>query len=122
MKIYVAGPWKRREECKEAARKLQAAGHVLTSRWLWEHGDSTDPARRCMEAQHDLEDVLASDVLVLMNLEMSEGKSVEQGYALAHEIPIIGVGVPGSNIFHHLPAYLWVETVEDALIPLNIYF
>ena len=121
MRIYLAGPWKHREAAREAARKLQVAGHTITSRWLWEHGDTTNPVILRREAQHDLDDILESDVMVLLNIELSEGKAFEQGFAKAHEIPVIGVG-PISHIFGHLHSYLWVETIEDALIPLNIYF
>src|ERR1700681_2522273 len=50
-----------------------------------------------------------------LNLESSEGKAVEQGIALGAGIPIVGVGVPGSNVFQHLPEYTWVADL-DALV------
>jgi hypothetical protein len=96
------------------------------SRWLRIHDDDTkDPWARRREAQADWADVLDSDVLLLLNLEKSEGKAVEQGIALQAGIPIIAVGDTYSNVFQHLENledphrkgghYTWVPTLSKAM-------
>lgn len=114
MRIYVAAPWKHRDIARIAAHTLHEAGHTVIARWLGFQGDSTDPQVLCAEALHDWIDLHQSDCMVLLNLEKSEGKAVEQGLALAWDIPIVAVGLP-SNVFHYLPQYRWVPTLTDAL-------
>jgi nucleoside 2-deoxyribosyltransferase len=65
------------------------------------------------QAYQDIADVRRADVLVVLNLQKSEGKAVETGIAIAAGIPVISVG-PRSNIFQALGAE--VATVEDALL------
>lgn len=106
MKIYLAGPWVRRPEVREIAKQLEAAGHTITSRWLYEHhGDPNDSAGLTssdayirLQANEDIADVKNSDAFVILNLEKSEGKAVELGVALALRIPVYSVG-PRFNIF-----------------------
>ena len=118
MRVYVAAPWVRREEARESAQRILAAGHTIVSRWLREHGDSTDPRVLAHEAQVDYEDVVDSDVLVLINLEKSEGKSVETGIAIGAGLPVIVVG-ERSNIFHYLDrgefGMIVVPTLDEAI-------
>lgn len=118
MIVYVAAPWAHRIEACAAADQLTAAGHVVTSRWLRGHADTTDPARLRQEAENDWDDVNACQILVLLNMEKSEGKAVEQGIALANNKRIIAVGEP-SNVFHHLFQYEWVPTLQDAIKSLS---
>jgi hypothetical protein len=77
-------PWKHRQAACAAADQIAAAGHIITSRWLRGHDDTTDPVRLRQEAEHDWDDVHIADVAVLLNIEPSEGKAVEQGIALAN--------------------------------------
>lgn len=118
MKIYVAAPWVRKAEARQAAEALLAQGHEITSRWKWLHGESEDQAVLAQEAQNDIDDIHEADALVLLNLEKSEGKAVETGYALASYKPVIVLG-GRSNIFHHLPRVLHVSTMDQLFASLK---
>lgn len=67
------------------------------------------------QAREDIADVRRADVLVVLNLQKSEGKAVETGIAIAAGIPIVSVG-DRSNIFQSLGYE--VDTVDDALVVL----
>lgn len=114
MNLYVAAPWKHRAAARVAANTLHRAGHLIIARWLGFIGDTTDPQELCVEALNDWTDLSRCDTMVLLNLELSEGKAVEQGLALAWGIPIVGVGQP-SCVFHYLPSYIWVTTLKGAI-------
>lgn len=114
MNIYVAAPWKHRERARVAAETLHQAGHLIIARWLAIESDTSDPQQLCEEAIEDWTDLSRCELMVLLNIEQSEGKAVEQGLALAWGIPIIGIGQP-SNVFHYLPQYTWVPTLHAAI-------
>ena len=121
--IYVAAPWKRKDEAREAKCILEKEGFIVTSRWIDLHGDvdKMDPSTRAyIEEQsiHDVEDVYDADVLVLLNLEKSEGKACETGMALAEGIPVILVG-ERTNIFHWLPVIVQVDNLQGAISQLK---
>lgn len=116
MLIYVAAPWVRRADARHVTRQLQQAGHLVTSHWVHLTDEATDPDTSRAEALKDLSDLERADALVCLNLEVSEGKAVETGVALALGRPVYLVGAP-SNIFHHLPQVRVVESV-DALLPV----
>lgn len=115
MKVYIAAPWTQRLAAKNAAVKFLGAGHIITHRWWnFEAGDE-DHARLRDLALMDLEGVQKADCLVVLNLEKSEGKAVEQGVALERGIPICLVG-SRTNIFHHLDTdYAMFDTVEEVI-------
>lgn len=113
--IYLAGPWKRREEVRKTRDVLVKAGFNITSRWLDAPDlDQTNADSMVQEAKHDLEDILDADIMIVDNLEVSEGKSVEQGIALILDIPIIVIG-KRSNVFQYMPQVTNVATVDEAL-------
>jgi nucleoside 2-deoxyribosyltransferase len=120
VKIYIAGPWARREEVKAAAEQLKTAGHEITSRWLYAHaGPPNDPAGLSHsdahirnEALDDVADVLSADAFIILNLEKSEGKAFEMGVAYMASKPIICVG-QRFNIFCTFGRT--VDTIEDAI-------
>jgi nucleoside 2-deoxyribosyltransferase len=114
-KVYLAAPWTHRPDARAAAAVLERAGHTITERW-WdcESLPATD-ADLGRYAQADMDGVLAADVLVLLNLAKSEGKAVEQGIALQRGIPIIAIGADRTNVFQHLPAYRWVNSLREAI-------
>lgn len=112
MKVYIAGPWADRELVKVISQGFDDRGVEITHRWWDFEGDYSEVEKMAEYARLDLEGVRAADVLVLINTRKSEGKAVEQGLALAWGKPIIGVGEKGAeskNVFHHLPAYTWVD-------------
>ena len=122
MKVYVAGPWMRKAEVIAFAKQLRKVGHEVTSRWFDHVGDPNDPTGATVpleeiqfQARQDLEDVRRADVLIVLNLEKSEGKAAETGYAIAFGIPIISVG-KRSNIFQALGREL--DTTEEAIAAL----
>lgn len=110
MKVYLAAPWKNRPEAQAAAAYLESKGHIITKRW-WEHADvrdindpnQTDEDRQelVQQAVEDVEGVANCDVFILLNIQYSEGKTVETGLALAYGKPIIVVG-KNTNLFHYL--------------------
>ena len=119
MIIYLAAPYARKSDAIAAREAFRAAGITVNSRWLdfeLPPGVTTSSHETLRtEAEHDVEDILACDVLVVLNLEKSEGKAWEQGLAYGLHIPIVAVGKPEHCVFHHLDYYEWVSTVEAAI-------
>lgn len=119
MKIYIAAPWKHKEEARNVAAFLEDQGHVIVSRWLTQHEDTTDPQKLQDEAIHDLEDVQACQVFILLNLCASEGKATELGMAYILNKPIILVGPKTGNIFYNLPGIYALTDIEDLTATLQ---
>lgn len=111
--IYLAAPWTHRFDARKARTELQRAGHTVPCRWL-EVADGADPV---LEAQHDVQDLRAAEVLVVLNLAKSEGKACETGMALMLGIPVVSV-YEGANIFLKLPHVHQVNTLAEALVML----
>lgn len=116
--IYVAAPWKNRDQARDAAQALLRDGHRITSRWLSDGHDLVDIQWRspqCVrEARMDLADVRdASTVLVLTTSEpIGVGHHVEFGYALATGKVVVVAG-PLRSVFHPL-ANFWYPTWAEA--------
>lgn len=120
-RIYVATSWNNKEEANAAAEQLRAAGYIVDCRWLSVHDDVPvdDPRRPEFlkeQALNDLEDILNSDVFILLNQfqkrgEETSGKAVEMGFAFATQRPVIMIGEP-TNVFHYLdfPQFPDLET------------
>lgn len=122
MKLYIAAPWVHRNDAREVAKLLEAEGHVITHKWWDVEGEYDDHEKTTECAFDDYEGVYNADRLVLLDTQKSEGKAVEQGLALGFGIPIIAIGRRGEhsqNVFHHLPNYTWVETLNEAIIKLE---
>lgn len=133
MKIYIAAPWKDRELAKATAAQLEGIGHSITHKWWKQEADNENEhmksyldvyshefLKEC--ALDDRMGVFNADAMLLLDTQKSEGKAVEQGLAIAYNIPIIAVGRLGSqsmNVFHHLDNYQWVETIDDAIEKLE---
>jgi nucleoside 2-deoxyribosyltransferase len=122
VRIYVAGPWVDREQVIPIAKQLENIGHVITHEWWKYDGESQNnepPSFLAQCAQADVDGVKTADVVIVYNSSKSEGKSVEQGIAIANNKPIVcitpGDIKPSSNIFHYLPNYQHVKSVEAAL-------
>jgi len=123
MKIYIAARFERQIEARNYAVLLEAAGHIITSRWLY----VSNAADLAVEAAHDLEDVDAADALIFLS-ESPEtawrrgSRCVEYGYALARgkRLRIIG---PRENIFHWLlpdaAFFLSIDALVEALNDLR---
>lgn len=123
MIIYLAAPWKYRAQAKVRASQLRDHGHQIVSRWHDEWAEKPDAAydhpEQQTEAEKDVMDVKAAEVVLVLNLEKSEGKAVEQGIALARGIPIVVVG-ERTNVFHHLRQVRMVSDFDEALRWLDL--
>lgn len=115
--IYIAAPWKRKKEAAEAREALVAAGFVVTSRWI----DVPDGASDLEEqAENDLLDLLRADILVYLNLQKSEGKATELGFAMCAGHSIYVVGGKQNNVFLNLSKRLThVKSVEEVIAKLT---
>jgi nucleoside 2-deoxyribosyltransferase len=110
--IYLAASFTRRDEIAEYAQQLRDLGFAVTSRWLTDENKPffqgemlVEVARTC--AQHDVEDVLASDTVIAFTDDPKQprgggGRHVELGIALATHKRIAIVG-PREHVFHCLP-------------------
>ena len=118
--IYLAAPWKRREDARIARDKIVAAGFTVNGEWLdvdvptGADGYTSPPDIMRREAIRDIKNVLNSQVVIVLNLQKSEGKAVETGIALATGKGIIIVGTERLNVFQYLDIPM-VETVEQAI-------
>ena len=83
-----------KDEIRERAKQLCAAGHGVTSGWLHERKDPQtdlyDVSKRFSRdhAVNDIADIVAADALALFTVEPTQktkrgGRHVEFGYALA---------------------------------------
>lgn len=120
-KIYLAAPWIDKDKMEEIALRFEAIDCVITHRW-WnvENLEEVERTPKLMkqQARWDVDGVENADAVVLINSAKSEGKAVEQGIAIAKNIPIIAVGKRGEhskNVFHYLPIYHWVKNIDEAL-------
>lgn len=124
--IYVAAPWINKAEALEAQKKFEAAGHVVTSKWITKHTDVDDPEdprhydELRKQANEDIDDICRADVFVILNLAKSEGKASELGFAIAKnlefgDIDIYLVGEPSINIFYHLSEVKKCKSVEEVI-------
>jgi len=143
MRIYLAARYGRRQELLGCRVQLDAIGHQVTSRWLWEeHGlpPGAPPEAGLKFARDDWEDVLRSECLIAFTEEPGKptggrsrgGRHVEFGLGLAlkHAREVdrfdnLHPGVPGpdrlivvgwrENVFHYLPAVEFYESWPEAL-------
>jgi nucleoside 2-deoxyribosyltransferase len=119
VKIYIAAPYVRLEEARLVADALRNAGHQVTSRWLVGAESMNNT-----EAQKDLDDVDACDVLLALNPvhyhREGGGRHAELGYALARNKRVILCG-SRSIIFHYLDRVELVADISDltALLPVE---
>lgn len=102
MTVYLAAPWARKPSAIMAKRFLQFYGIDVVSTWT-EQADTDDPVEMRRNAMSDRDELYRADVLVLLNLQKSDGKATEMGMALGLEKPVIVVGGREGNIFYWLP-------------------
>jgi len=126
--IYLAAPSKFHEEAKKVRDHFVANGIDVNSRWLELNEVRYDktPEEMEREAIEDLEDICASDGMVVLHYAPSEGKSFEQGFflgisgALQKNNKMIVI-LPedygfSENVFHSVKdIYNKVSTVEEAI-------
>lgn len=93
-------------------QRLEAAGHVITSRWLKAPDEMSDAF-----AREDLADVARADLLLAYHPggwhdKGTGGRHVEFGYALALGKQVVLLG-KRTNIFHHLACVRVIDRLED---------
>lgn len=135
MRVYLASRYSRRQEMNIYADQLREYGYIIDVRWLVDNHQAPDDTLEINEtvdtsnniaavfAQDDVEDLMASDIVISFSEEPRSthsrgGRHVEFGMALALNKQIIVVG-PRENIFHTLPGIKHYETWDEALNSLK---
>ena len=131
MRIYLASRYSRRREMLERGAELEAAGHVVTSRWIaGDHqiADDLPDQERCAKqarnAQEDFDDLVESDVIISFTEAPGSpysrgGRHVELGIAIACGKRAVVVG-HRENLFHYLPAVEFFPDWESARAALDL--
>jgi hypothetical protein len=134
MRIYLAARYSRNPEMREYRDRFHAAGHLVTSRWIDQHGgdlaesimpeklnEDSDWCSRFAEA--DLEDLISADVVISFTGKGGGGKGgrhVKFGFALAHHGTTLIVG-PRENVFHCLPKVAQFDGFEECMAWLETW-
>lgn len=123
MKLYLAGPYRCKDEINVRAAELRTLGFTITSRWLEEtHAPNVQLHEVTEEdkktyALHDVQDIRTADVLVFFTdptkTIVRGGRHVEFGIAIERLMPIVVIG-EHENVFHYLPSIKHVENWEQA--------
>ncbi len=117
MTVYIAAPFKRKEEARRAREILESLGIGCTSRWLDTHLSDYDspPDVLQREALEDFHDVHRAEGLVLLDGFPGEGRGmfVELGYALAKGKPIWVLEGVQNCIFYHHPRVRRIESLSE---------
>ena len=109
--IYLAARYDRREEMIPYTKQLEAEGHEVTSRWIFEGEHETYGQLWRTKAEIDLRDIDRSEVIVLFTEDpetfwVRGSRHFELGYAFGIGLMCITVG-PRENIFH------WLDLVDN---------
>ncbi len=124
MRIYLASRYSRFRELQDYRTQLEAAGHMVTSRWI-NGGHQIDDAglvsrdvQSVRFAREDYEDILEADCVVSFtepprSSNSRGGRHVEHGIALALGKRVVIVG-HRENVFHCLPEVEFFTTWEEA--------
>jgi len=115
---YLAAPFTHRDEARQVRELIQThLGWACTSSWIDNHlsaFDALDPVVASNEAYSDIDDIIAAECMVFLNLAPSEGKMFELGFAVASDMPIYFIGEP-THIFHHLDGLERFNQIEDLI-------
>jgi hypothetical protein len=122
MTVYLAALPGRQNEMLRISRRLERAGHKVTSRWI--HGRCVG-ATGADNAMYDLADVVVADCFVLFTQSARSripaagtGRHVGLGYALHARKRIVVVG-PRENIFCRLDAVERAPNIKSLLALLG---
>jgi nucleoside 2-deoxyribosyltransferase len=120
LKIYLAARYERRLELLPIHRKLDDAGHDITSTWISGEHDNTAPAEA---ARVDLNDIDLADAIILLSENGRDshsrgGRHFECGYAYAQGKQIIILG-QREGVFHYLSEVMVFDTVEEIIEALK---
>jgi nucleoside 2-deoxyribosyltransferase len=124
MKVFVAAKWEEKAAARAMMAEVTAEGHTITHDWTQADPDQIHPdnmadfLRQC--AMDDADGVLMCDVLVLLAHPNGRGMFVEEGIAIAKNIPVVVVKRElGENIYFHMPGHYLVDDNTDALLVLD---
>jgi len=113
-KIYIAAPWNQKAQANDIGDKLEYIGFAITSDW---HKPGIFyPVQ--IAAAKDLEAIDICEILLLLDIEPSQGKHFETGYAYHQGKQVFWWHWDPSSfpVFMHLPKicniYSWDELVE----------
>lgn len=114
MKIYMAARYPRRFELQEEAKKLIAAGHEITSTWIYgqEEGMTYQEIALMDLADIDRADMVMSFTELGSPPHVRGGRHVEFGYGLAKGKLCVTIG-EWENVFHYTPGVVVYDTTED---------
>ena len=137
MKVYLAAPYRSKDQINVYAAELRAGGIIITSSWLDEPHKPTTQMHDLTHEDHqkyaiqDVKDVAAADILVLWTdptrAIIRQGRTAELGMVIGlnvvrkKTVPVFVVGLDDENIFHHCPEVSHFESwevVRDLLIAL----
>mgnify|MGYP001614890959 FL=1 len=119
MKVYIASYFNTRDRIVPMAHAIRDQGHTITASWLETANDDNSRPRWREYALRDMDEILASDLLIVDTFDVTPrgGREVELGLAIAWGLYVWGVG-PKRNVFHEL-VDPWFETWEEALTDLG---
>src|SRR6267142_3869939 len=117
MKLYLAHNFDARNYLNIIVKpKLEAAGHIITSRWIWDDFH-LDKGSGVISAQHDLEDIENSNGIILFVDQYAErpgrGKFVELGYAIRAGKKTFLIGSNTDCVFYNLSIIVKFDTIDD---------
>ena len=125
IKVYIASHYSRKLEVMAAAYDLEKLGIQVVSTWHKERQnpnnslkDVSDTFKR-YTAKRDIAELKSATHFVLFSLDPDAlftrgGHCVENGYALANNLPTLVVG-PRQHIFHYMPGIKKVETWRQGI-------
>lgn len=121
--VYVAAPWTHRVFAAAFANMLPFPQYRHLHSWWSDDPREGDIAGWIKCAVSDLMASSSCDIFILLNLDKSEGKSVETGLALARyergeSVRMLGCGPRYTNVFQYLPVWEWHDTPELLLAAL----
>jgi hypothetical protein len=116
-RVYIAAPWKHKRQAKKVANQVAERGYEVTSSWIDLPDDGStyekDPAYMASEAERDLLDLTESHIMLYLNLDKSEGKATELGWALRGGMPVYVIGGKQGNVFLHLPEIIHIDNLGE---------
>lgn len=126
LRLYIAAPWIHKDAARAVREEFVAAGFEITSRWLDFEGGGYDASNETLaeEAAKDIQDILNSQGMVVLQYSKSEGKAFEQGLFLAatqftgvnNKMVLVAPDGKRGNVFQYLDdAYTLVPDVAAAI-------
>jgi hypothetical protein len=118
-KVYLAAKFGQQGEMREAAFRVSAAGHEVTSHWI--HAKEAKDLRDAKAAALlDYGDVARADTLIAFSQERGTphpggGRHVEFGIAMALDKRIFVIGPVGEHVFHGWPGIQFFNSVDEAI-------